>query len=294
MIVLRVWLRLVVAPSRVALAVAALASRSSFLSGRRPDRTKVWNFLRSFRDNPDGVHVHTLPQYLKGHGYTTLGAGKIYHPGHPKDNDEPLSWSQDRPYCKQDTQHCAKGTMFCPVNVTEPGGPGDREFNDYNMTRCAISNLEYASKKGGPFAIFLGLHFPHLSHRVPIWAVRKYLPEAPLQPNASGVIRPATNRFAPKGMPDIAFTQEIDGMVNVSIPVDGTLHTYEVPSPINDTFPEWFDSTFRLGYRSAITLTDYHVGLMLAALEKSGHANNTVVISESMLLEGRPAAPCLP
>lgn len=210
---------------------------------------------------------------------------QIYHPGHPPNNDPP-SWSTDRPYCKQAPKSCANTmetamTTFCPVDVEAPGGPGDAEFNDYNMTQCAIDNLHYSIQKGDPFAVFLGLHFPHLSHRVPIWAVRKYMPGASLTPNASGTIKPATNRYAPKGMPDIAFTQEIDGKVNASTVIDNVMHTFPVPSPVDDSFPEWFDSNFRLGYRSAITLSDYHIGLMLSALEASGHVNDTIVVREN-------------
>lgn len=55
------------------------ASRNSFLSGRRPDRTRVWNFLTDFRMT-GGDHWNTFPEYLKNHGYTTLGAGKVRAP----------------------------------------------------------------------------------------------------------------------------------------------------------------------------------------------------------------------
>ena len=42
-------------------------TRNSFLSGRRPQRTKSWNFLDSFREvGPDWV---SFPQYFKEHGY---------------------------------------------------------------------------------------------------------------------------------------------------------------------------------------------------------------------------------
>ena len=48
-------------------------TRNSFLSGRRPQRTKSWNFRDDFRMyGPDWV---SLPQYFKQHSYTTLGTG---------------------------------------------------------------------------------------------------------------------------------------------------------------------------------------------------------------------------
>src|SRR5215510_4593789 len=62
-------------------------SRSSLLTGRRPDTTKVYDLVTHFRTTlPDVV---TLPQHFKANGYVSRGVGKIYHPGY---NDE-KSWS---------------------------------------------------------------------------------------------------------------------------------------------------------------------------------------------------------
>ena len=57
----------------------------------------MWNFRSSFRQSqgPDWI---SLPQWFKLHGYTTLGTGKVYHPGSLPNFDEPLSWSQNEPY----------------------------------------------------------------------------------------------------------------------------------------------------------------------------------------------------
>ena len=39
-----------------------------------------------------------MPQHFKLNNFTTLGGGKTFHPGNPKNWDEPRSWSQDEPY----------------------------------------------------------------------------------------------------------------------------------------------------------------------------------------------------
>ena len=80
-------------------------SRNSFMSGRRPDTTKVWNFINHFRETEVGANWTSLPQYFKHHGYYSYGAGKLYHPNKPPRNDYPTSWTEDRPhnpgtYCK--------------------------------------------------------------------------------------------------------------------------------------------------------------------------------------------------
>ena len=64
-------------------------SRSSFLTGRRPDSTHVYDLKKHFRDV--GGDFTTLPQYFKENGYKTMGVGKIYH----GDQRDPPSWTED-------------------------------------------------------------------------------------------------------------------------------------------------------------------------------------------------------
>lgn len=79
-------------------------SRNSFMTGRRPDATGVWNFNDDFRvhrstaDPEDtapgnGANWTTMPQYFKNHGYQVYGTGKLFHPNRPANNDVPLSWT---------------------------------------------------------------------------------------------------------------------------------------------------------------------------------------------------------
>ena len=62
-------------------------SRSSLMTGTRPDTTKVWDLKTHFRTAiPD---VITLGQHFKQHGYFVQGMGKIYHGGY----DDSPTWS---------------------------------------------------------------------------------------------------------------------------------------------------------------------------------------------------------
>ena len=62
------------------------------MSGRRPDSTRVYNFKTSFRESGIGVGQAGLEwsrcrRRSSKAGYLTVGMGKLYHPGHPNNND---------------------------------------------------------------------------------------------------------------------------------------------------------------------------------------------------------------
>ena len=79
-------------------------SRASFLSGRRPDRTRQWTFALpepntpgagGWRNAPGATAWRSFPQWFRHSGYYTAGVGKLYHPGDPAYFD-PLAWTEPR------------------------------------------------------------------------------------------------------------------------------------------------------------------------------------------------------
>jgi hypothetical protein len=182
-------------------------TRNSFLSGRRPARTKSWNFLDSFREvGPDWV---AFPQFFKDHGYTTLGTGKTYHPGIPPNYDEPLSWSQEESYYMAPNGYpkCDVPGWDAPPSLACPNDKPietQSDWLDMNRTRQQLRTYGPAAKAGGkPFFLAFGAHRPHLPWNVP----RKFWDMYP----ATEDIALPTHQSAPSGMPPIAFTYELDG-----------------------------------------------------------------------------------
>lgn len=67
------------------------ASRTSLLTGVRPDTTKIWDAGPQFRTTMPGVI--TLPQHFANQGYSSSRHGKIFDPrSTPTGQDAALSW----------------------------------------------------------------------------------------------------------------------------------------------------------------------------------------------------------
>ena len=56
-------------------AVTIFFSRTSTLTGRRPDTTRTYDLVHYWRHVAG--NFTTIPQYFKQHGYTTAGMGKV-------------------------------------------------------------------------------------------------------------------------------------------------------------------------------------------------------------------------
>ena len=91
-------------------------SRNSFMTGRRPDVTRVYSFADHFREQGVGADWESLPQIFKANGHLAFGVGKLYHPNLPPNYDGDNSWSPqvlDWDW-KRDCPTC-QGPIFNPV-----------------------------------------------------------------------------------------------------------------------------------------------------------------------------------
>ena len=238
-------------------------SRSSFLTGRRPDSLRLWSNGIHFRElTPDVV---TLPQHFMANGYEARCVGKIFHNWHTKEKGDRRSWSapeflhyanhgDDIPESTEPLPpNSAKGIgrMYGKVPVCECRDVPDEAYYDGRVAAEAVRVL--AGNRDKPLFLAVGFWKPH----APFNAPKKYWD---LYDRAS-VIPPRAER--PEGAPAIAFH---DGREILGAPPARV-----EPNPAQV-------AEMRHGYLANISYLDTQVGKVLLALEKAGMRDNTVVV----------------
>ena len=237
-------------------------SRSSLMTGRRPDATRVWDLETHFRKAlPEAV---TVAQHFKNNGYFTQGMGKIFHGGY----DDAPSWSVPWGTPKAPTYASAEAQkqQSDPANTNKKGkmkGPAtesedvpDDTYVDGKVARLAAETLGELKKKGQPFFLAVGMARPHL----PFVAPKKYW-----------------DLYDPKAIYVPAFQKIPEGTPEFVGHNNSELKSY---SDIPDVGPvdEATARHLRHGYYAAISYMDAQVGLVLDALEKQGLAQDTVIV----------------
>lgn len=246
-------------------------SRTSLLTGLRPDSTRVYDLETHFRHTVP--RVVTLPQHFKDHGYETVGLGKIYHGG----LDDPRSWSvphrgpKARMYqlpenlrliaekkarlekegvAKQAISRRARGPAFEAADVADDAYP------DGELAEMGVAALRDLAAKGKPFFLAVGFLKPHLPFNAPkrYWDLH----------DRSGIRLPE-NGSAPRNAPSFALTDF------------GELRSYDA-IPARGAVPEETARSLIHGYHACVSYVDAQIGRLLAELERLGLRKDTVVI----------------
>jgi iduronate 2-sulfatase len=231
------------------------ASRTSFLTGLRPDATGVFENKVPFRTKLPGVV--TLPQLLREHGYFTAGLGKLFHQGLDA-NDKPVfyqdrkSWVDCRNFEATPAGRRGEGRSltgdelpWCRWLAAEGG---DEDQPDGQAAAEAVRLLE--AHRDGPFFLGVGFHKPH----DPFIAPKRYFDLYPLDQ-----IRLAHD--PDDRTPDLP----------LALPKGANL----------DHFARFTDRErreFRRAYYAGISFMDAQVGKLLDALDRLGLWENTVVV----------------
>jgi len=206
-------------------------SRSSLMTGARPDSTKVWDLVTHFRAAMP--NVVTLPQHFKQHGYLVQGMGKIFDGGY---DDEP-SWSvpwqtPDAPTYTVNTKppKSAKGKQKNGP-AFEAGDVADEFYNDGQTADLAVQALRSRKGKAEPFFLAVGFFKPHL----PFVSPKKYWDlYDPVK------IQLASNPYRPKDAPEHALA------------TSGELRNY-TGMPAEGPVPDELARKLKHGYYAAIS-----------------------------------------
>ena len=261
-------------------------SRSSFLTGTRPDTTKVWDLKTHFRKAlPDVV---TLLQNFKNNGYFVQGMGKVFHGGF----NDPGSWSipwvnpkapvyalpenvelnNHKPAGEPDGDGESKKSSpgekepyaageIAPnrLNTRGPAFEGadvpDNTFTDGKVCDLAIKALREIAGKKEPFVLAVGFVKPHL----PFVAPKKYWDLYDPQ-----TIALAPNPFRAKDSPEYAVLEGDELRMYHGIP---TGH-----------LPDDLARDLRHGYFAGVSYSDAQFGKVLAELKKLGLDKDTIVM----------------
>jgi len=230
-------------------------SRSSLLTGLRPDNVGIYDLKVHFREHHP--NIVTLPQLFKNNGYYTARVGKMFHYGVPSQIgtdglDDPASWSQVINPKGRD-----KAEEHLVINKTPDRGLGsalswhkaegtDEEQTDGLVANEAIQLLKQHKDK--PFFLAVGFFRPH----TPYVAPKKYFELYPLEK----IELAKENENDLEDVPDAAiFTRP----------------------------PHWgLDETDQKkslqAYYASISFMDAQLGRLLDALQEEGLADNTIVV----------------
>ncbi|MEY3896569.1 MAG: hypothetical protein RLZZ214_2089 [Verrucomicrobiota bacterium] len=224
-------------------------SRTSMLTGCRPDTTRVWNLSTHFRKAlPDVV---TLPQHFKNNGYLTRGLGKIYHSG----LDDKESWSvpstnPNAPHGAEKDDGDGRGPAF---EVYE--GP-ETDLFDGELSAMAVAALGEVANQPKPFFLAVGFIKPHLPFIAPKKYWDLYNPDTiPLAPNP----------FPQKDVPTFA----VSG--------GGELHGYD-GVPKERVLPDAYARKLKQGYFASTSFVDAQIGKLLDELDRLKLRENTIVV----------------
>ena len=245
-------------------------SRSSVLSGCRPDTTGIYDLQTPLRRVlPD---ILTLPEHFKRNGYKTISIGKVYH--HAKDDlqgwsEEPFQSSGDWKGRGYLTDEALEAIALCDAEMVAQGstrrglGPPfeaadvpDDAYHDGKDALAAIEALRRVSHSDQPFFLALGFHKPHLPFNAP----RRYWD---LYDTSSLPL--AANAFEPEGVTPYSLTNYGELRGYFGVPKQGDIQETLARKLIH-------------GYCACVSYLDAQLGKVIQALKEFQLWDNTVIV----------------
>jgi len=248
-------------------------SRTSLLLGLRPTTTGIYGLAPAPRALPELRDRVSLPQHFAAQGYRTAATGKIYHGGTSaggggaRGKAKAAVAPQAAPEFQVTAPYSGVGARP-PQKLIPPTPMGnhplmdwgvwppdndDTTKGDYQVASWTVEQIK-AAPKDRPFFIAAGFFLPH----VPCYATQKWFD---LYPDDDSVL------------PKILESDRED------TPRFSWFLHWHLPEPRLKWVKE--NKQWRNLVRSYLACTsfvDAQIGRLLAALEESGHAQNTIVV----------------
>jgi iduronate 2-sulfatase len=222
------------------------ASRTSFLSGRRPETTQVFTNGRDSRTKL-GEQFQFLPEYFRWHGYHTIGVGKIQHTPEQFDSIQYDSYEDPGAESEAEKKERKVSGVSAEARAKNQGARGnsDEQEADGIIVRKAAKLLE--SPRDKPLFLAVGLHRPH----GPRVAPQKYFDLYPLD--------------------------------KLSLLDEPSSHLANIPTIANPPQynPDWNEKKWRAEwqtYFACVSFMDAQVGVLLDAMDRLKLWDNTIVI----------------
>ena len=259
------------------------ASRAAILTGYLPrSRAALSNEagVTFISDQPKSDDPRTFIANLKQNGYYTVGIGKISHypDGYvypytsPKSNKLELPYSWDEMLFNAGKWKTAWNAFFGyadgsnrndrhkQVKPYEHAEVGDTGYPDGLTANLAVKTMKRLAEKEQPFFLAVGFFKPHLPFNAP----KKYwdlYDESKIKITPSPNIPAHVNKASLHNSAE--FVQYKEGAEKPSL-----------EQPVSDAYAR----KLRHAYYAAVSYSDAQVGKVLDELNRSGLADNTIVI----------------
>lgn len=238
-------------------------SRTALLTGLRPNTSGVYGNNEDWRSMDRFEGLATLPRHFRDNGYRTFGAGKIFHahtfaPAGFEGFNDAVAWDAFYPSLERQL----------PDEVGPPLKPANRNTVFDGFDWAAVVAEDNATGDG----------------QVVSWIERQLLAETG-RPRflAAGIYRPHLPWYVPQKYFDLhpLDTVELPSVIENDlddVPMAGAQSTF-----FGMEAHEWVveQQRWREGvqaYLASISFADEMVGRLLDALERSGRAEETVVV----------------
>ncbi|MHC4118914.1 MAG: sulfatase [Planctomycetota bacterium] len=235
-------------------------SRTAILTGLRPTTSGVYGNKTDWRRAlPNAA---TIPQHFMAHGYRAIGAGKIFHHHyggafHDKASFDDFRLMPDPPDAPMPERKLNGLTQYGSRNTDwGPWPASEADAIDTKNANYVIEALSHKHKK--PLFLAAGIFRPHM----PFFAPQRFFD------------------FYPAG--DVTMPQMLEGDLDdlpsgAAALLSSKKWFFRELMKIEKRAPGTWKEAVR-SYQACATFADAQVGRILDALDKSIHADNTIIV----------------